>query len=75
MTSATGDQTIRSLALGVMLFSTRLNAEKVTATYTSRRDARRHFGKAMPARAKITNASKARTTACTTAATRNSGGN
>ena len=75
ITNATGIQMARSSVLGVRVFSTRLIVEKTTTIQINQREARDQLGSAIPARASTTSANKARITAYTTAATRNSGGN
>ena len=55
-------------------FNTRLTAETATTTQISRRDARDHPGRTIPALASTTAAISSTRAACTTAATRKPGG-
>ena len=74
-TSATGAQSIRSPALGVIRLSTRLAAEKATATQTIQRATRSHPLRAIPARDSTMPANPTNIPAWTNAAMRSSGGN
>jgi len=70
-----GAQIARSPALDVMRLRTRLNAVSATTIQTSQRETCDHPGKTSPARAKITAAMPARSTAWIIAEIRNAGGN
>ena len=73
--NAVGAHMARSPALGVIRLRTKLTTENATTTHMSQREARNQLGRSSPARASITAANPASSTAWITAAIRNSGGN
>src|SRR5918999_6565509 len=74
MTSATGTQILRSAALGVMAFSTRLTAENATTSQIGH-GAGRSPGRRRPARDRTTIVATPRIAAWTAAPTRSAAGN
>ena len=72
--ASVGAHIARSPPLGVMRLRVRLNAVSATTIHTSQRDTRDHAGNTSPARAKITVAIPAMSTAWIIAPTRMAGG-